>query len=399
MVGMPGAPGAPNVPAQPNGFFAKVLADQQYERGRELEGQGYWEQALLCYRRACGLDRTGTLFLLARGRVCQEHGLEPEAAECYEAVLRLQPNDVVALYNQAQLLAARGDLDAARANLTRILNGDVELLGERAAPVFCRLGDLALRQEQYAAAGAYFRRALDVAPGHAYAAASAGALARLAEFERPVAPDGRIAPKVALYAYAGAVLLGMPGDDGIDIPFSPGLGFDSLEEVAQTLARLVALARRQRWQVDAVAALDPDGQPLAVALAQRLRARVAFTPDTAPRGAAALAVSASGAEPARLASQIEALRERASRTIFYAAGLRHAVWDYRPAPHVVSMPVRLEFPWNRGEVSAPEHAEAYGAELAALLARAPDDGTLAAQLAWYERHSRLVLEDGAPAVS
>ncbi len=387
------------MPAQPNTFFRKVLADQQYERGRDLEGQGYWEQALLCYRRACGLDRASPLFLLARGRVCQEHGLQPEAAECYEAVLRLQPNDVVALYNQAQLLAAGGDLEQARANLEVILAGDVELLGERAAPVFCRLGDLALRREDYLAAAAYFRRALEASPGHAYAAASAGALERLAEFEQPVAPDGRIVPKVALYAYAGAMLLGMPGDNGIDIPITPGLGFDSLTEVAQTLARLVALARHLGWRVDAVVALDPEGQPLAVALAHALDARVAFTAESAPRGAAALGVTATAGQPAQLQAQVETLQSRTRQTLLYAAGLRRPVWEYRPWPHVVSMPVRLEFPWNRGEASAPEHAEAYGAELAALLAEIQEDGTLRAQLAWYARHPNLGIDLAATAVS
>jgi hypothetical protein len=62
------------------------------------------------------------------------------------------------------------------------------------------------------------------------------------------------------------------------------------------------------------------------------------------------------------------------------------------------VPVQLEFPWNRGEAAAPEHAEAYGGELAALVARVTEDeaAALAAfsrrQLHWYATHRRTALD-------
>src|SRR5581483_11589404 len=260
-------------PADPGHFFTKVLADQHYQKGREYEQQGDGERALPSYRRACAYDPHSVLFLLARGHACQAHGLEAEADECYRAALRLRPNDPVALYNQAQLFAARGALEEARANLARIAASDLEALGERAAPIFCRLGDIALRQEDYATAEVHFRRAL------AYAG-----LPRFAEFRQPFAPDGRIAPKIAVYAYGGAVLLGLPGDDGIDIPPYPGLGFDSLDELAQVLARFVAVAREWRWVFDAVVALDAESRPLANALAAALGAHAVAGPEQTPWG-------------------------------------------------------------------------------------------------------------------
>jgi tetratricopeptide (TPR) repeat protein len=380
----------------PNRFFARVMADQQYEKGRELESAGFWERALAAYRRASSLDASNVLYLVARGRVCHAHGLEPEAEECYAVALRLRPNDTVALYNQAQLFAARGQLDAARTNLDRIVSGDGELLGERAAPVYCKLGDIALRREEYAIAELHYRKALAVAPTaptHRYATAALGALARLAEFPAPVQPDGRLDPKVAVYAYAGAIALGMPDDDGIALPLLPALGFDSLEEVAATLARVVRLARHLRWVTDAVCALDAESQPLAIALAAVLDARV-FGPTedgTVPHGAACLAVSATGDDPTELARRIAVLRERCEGVRFYAVGLRHPVWEYIAPPTLVSVPVRLEFPWNRGEASTAEHAEAFGEELALRLRAAleTDDGTTEAQLVWYARHARL----------
>ena len=223
------------------------------------------------------------------------------------------------------------------------------------------------------------------------------ALDRLAEFERPVQADGRLDPKVAVYAYAGAMALGMPDDDGVALPLSPALGFDSLEEVAATLARVVWLARRLRWGIDTVCALDAESQPLTLALAAAFGARSVGLGDESAvgRDATCLAVSATGDDPAELARRLEQLRERAREVRFYAVGLRHPVWEYPEAPAVVSVPVRLEFPWNRGEASAAEHAEAFGEALAASLGAAllNDDGTTEGQVRWYGRHARL--NDGA----
>ena len=374
---------------QPNRFFARVMADQQYEKGRELEGQGYWERALTQYRRACGLDPSSPLYLLARGQVCQGHGLEPEAEDCYAAVLRLRPNDTVALYNQAQLFAARGRLDEARANLSVIVSGDVDVLGERAAPIFSRLGDIAVRREDYAMAALHFRKAQQSDPAQRYAGASLEALDRLAEFTAPVQPDGKVLPKIAVYAYAGAMVLGMPDDNGIDVPLSPGLGFESLDEVARALQRFVTLARHYRWPVESVVALDMESQPLAIALAQALDARSSPQPELAPRGAVTVGVSATAPDPLAYARSAAVLRGRAPRSLLYALGLRQPVWEYRPAVNVVTMPVRLEYPWNRGEAAAQEHAEAFGVELAEHLRVIPADGTLPAQVDWYGRHNRL----------
>jgi tetratricopeptide (TPR) repeat protein len=386
----------PLQPADPARFFTGVLADQHYQKGVQFEQQGEWERALAAYRKASSLDAHRVLFLLARGRVCQGHGLEPEAEECYRLALRLRPDDPVVLYNQAQLFAARGHLDAARANLAKIVDGDVDRLGDRAAPIFCRLGDIALRREDYAAAALYFRRALAYAPDHRYAAVTLEALERFAEFEAPFAPDGFVSPKVALYGYAGAALLGMAGDDGVEVPPYPGLGFDSLTELA--LARFVALARGGGWAYEVVAPLDQESQPLAVALAAALEARAVPAVAHVPWGGRALGVSATGTNPQALHAATGALLERSPSATLYALGLREAIWEYHPAPHVVNVPIRLEFPWNRGEAAAPEHAEAYGAELAQALAQVQlelagelDDFTRR-QWRWYTQHPHLRLD-------
>jgi tetratricopeptide (TPR) repeat protein len=376
-------------PADPGRFFANVLADQHYQRGVQRERQGRWEQALESYRRACALNGRNTLYLLARGHLCQHHGLEPEAEECYRVALQLRPDDTVVLYNQAQLYAARGQLEAARTNLARIVAGNVDSLGDRAAPIYCRLGDIALRREDYATAALHYRRAAECAPEHRYAAAALGALDRFAEFPAPFEPDGRIAPKIALYGYAGAMVLGLAGDDGITIPAYPGLGFESLQELALSLARFTGVAGRYRWSFDAVLALEPESQPLAVALASTLGARPCAAEEQVPRGSSTLAVTATAGDPAALTRSMAALRGRCARTLCYAVGLTHPAWEYAPAPQVVSAPIRLEFPWNRREASAAEHAEAYGAELAEILAATGPDESVAAHARWYAQHPRL----------
>lgn len=379
-------------PADPAHFFARVLADQHYQKGVQREQQGDWHGALLSYRRASALDPHNGLFLLARGHVCQTHGLEPEAEECYRVALRHRPGDTVALYNQAQLLAARGQLEEAQANLARIVAAGVESLGERAAPIFCRLGDIAVRHEDYPLATLHFRRALECTPGHTYATAALGGLKRFAEFERPFDQGGGIHPKVAFYGYAGAILLGLATDDGIAIPVYPGLGFDSLAELAQTLARFTRLARRWGWRFEVVAPLDAESQPLAIGLAAVLGARPLGSVEGCPRGVCALGVTGAGADVAGLSRAVLALRQRTGQALIYAAGVSHPVWEYAPAIQIASVPSRLEFPWSRGEAATPEHAEAFGLELGAALRETTGDETLERQVAWYGGaggHSRL----------
>ena len=84
-------PAEPALPADPARFFTGVLADQHYQKGVQFEQQGEWERALAAYRKASSLDPHRVLFLLARGRICQAHGLPPEAEECYQVALRLRP--------------------------------------------------------------------------------------------------------------------------------------------------------------------------------------------------------------------------------------------------------------------------------------------------------------------
>jgi hypothetical protein len=105
-----------------------------------------------------------------------------------------------------------------------------------------------------------------------------------------------------------------------------------------------------------------------------------------------LGVTGTAADPGAVCRAVAGLRERSGGALLYAVGVARPVWEYSPPLQVASAPCRLEFPWSRGEAGAPEHAEAFGAELAAALAAAPQDTTAPAQAAWYgapEGHARL----------
>ncbi|NDE76337.1 MAG: hypothetical protein EB039_09800, partial [Proteobacteria bacterium] len=75
-------------------FHSRVVADQHYQRGLDQESRGQWERALASFRTACALHPERVLYLLARGRICQTHDLDPEAADCYEHARRIAPRDV-----------------------------------------------------------------------------------------------------------------------------------------------------------------------------------------------------------------------------------------------------------------------------------------------------------------
>ncbi|NDF94525.1 MAG: hypothetical protein EB107_01640, partial [Proteobacteria bacterium] len=103
-------------------FHSRVVADQHYQRGLDQESRGQWERALASFRTACALHPERVLYLLARGRICQTHDLDPEAADCYEHARRIAPRDPVVLFNQAELWARHGRLSMAVQNLEEILS-------------------------------------------------------------------------------------------------------------------------------------------------------------------------------------------------------------------------------------------------------------------------------------
>ena len=68
-----------------------------------------------------------------------------------------------------------------------------------------------LQDEDYQVAETHLRQALVRKPDDPYATAALQALPRLREFAAPYDQDGRLPAKIGIYAYCGALLLGLPG--------------------------------------------------------------------------------------------------------------------------------------------------------------------------------------------
>lgn len=371
---------------------ARIVADRHYRHGMDLEGRGLWERALRHYRTACDLHPQKPLYLLARGRVSQEHGLLDEAAACYALVRKADPKDPVALFNQATLHARTGDLAAAAANLQAILDAAPGPSGARAVATWRLLGDVELaRRDAHAAVVAYGRaRALD--PDDAFLEAIAIAADRIRDLVAD--PDVRIAfgpdglalpPKATAYAFVGAMVLGLPEDDGIDVPAYPPLGFISVEEVAQALARVVAILRRRRPPVTSVVAVEDAAGPVAHALGNVLEASPVPRAGSEAAGTTVY-VSIDGDQP-------EALRVAAGAdpgAWVLCLGLRHPALRYAGTVDAVLITSPAEVPWATSDPRASRPDGDPATALADALARvAPDYAAADRVLAWHLRHPRL----------
>jgi tetratricopeptide (TPR) repeat protein len=369
-------------------FQARVVADRYYREGIDLESRGQWERALRSYRTACDLHPQRLLYLVARGRVCQAHGLTNEAAACYALARKLDPTDPVVLFNEADLLAKRGDLDAAAANLRSLLDREPDRLRVQMAAAWRLLGDLELARRNAEGALHAYRTGADAFPSDRYLSALATAGNRI----REVAASGETAPrfdtegltfpaKASTYAFAGAMLFGLPDDDGVDVPAYPGLGFVSIDEVAEALARPLALFRRRRVPFAAVYAVGPVAAPVAHAFATALGIPVAPDP-IGPR----LTVSLDGEDPAILVREGSDPGDWA-----FCIGMRLAPWHYNGLLDGALVAAPIEVPWATRDTRARPPARDAGEALAhALAVSALDNGATSRHLRWHavRRHLR-----------
>ncbi|MAG34745.1 MAG: hypothetical protein CL878_00625, partial [Dehalococcoidia bacterium] len=369
------------------GFFAKLVAQQHYQSGLAHEQRKGWAEALAAYRDACKGDPQVSLYWLARGTAAQHQRRWDEAAEAYREALALSPADPVVLYNQALLFLARGQREEARRNLDDALRLKSDQLGDRAALVHARLGDLALQDEDYAVAEAHLRQALARKPDDPYAEAARRAIPRLREFAAPYDQDGRLPAKIGVYAYCGAMLLGLPRDNGITIPAGRSGQLSGHSEVAGALRRLVDTVRAFQWHFDALVPLDTQSWPLVQAVAHTLGTHSVRWPQSLQGGSVcAMAVTVSEAGDTDHAAR--AAQEHSDAALLVSLGLRGRPWQVRPQPHVLCVPTAVTLPWADEAETGPEDQE-LGRTLADLVAQQPPDETADLQRAWYREHSRL----------
>ena len=370
------------------GFFAKLVAQQHYQSGLAHEQGGRWAEALAAYRAACAGDPQVSLYWLARGAAAQRQRQWDEAAQAYREALALSPADPVVLYNQALLFLAQGQRQPARRNLEAALRLKGDRLGDRAALVHARLGDLALQDEDYLVAEAHLRQALGRKPDDPYAAAALGALPRLREFVAPYDEDGRLPAKIGIYAYCGALLLGLPGDDGITIPAGRTGQLNEHAEVAAVLRRITDTVLALRWRFDALVPLDASAWPLTLALAHTLGTPAVRWPQSL-QGGTVLALAVTVAETGEGDHAARAAQEHSDAALLCSLGLHGRPWQVRPQPHVLCVPTTITLPWAADEAATASADQALGRTLADLIARQPPDETAAPQREWYREHRRL----------
>ena len=376
-------------------FQARIIADRHYRHGTELEARGQWERALQSFRTACDLHPQRVLYLVARGRICQAHGLENEAAACYALARKVDPTDPVTLFNEADLLARRGDLTSAVANLRALLDANGSALQSHAATAWRLLGDFELARRNAVDAIEAYRRGAVLLPTDPYLRAVVGAGDRLrditasGETAARVDTTGILLPaKAATYAFAAAMLFGLPDDDGIDVPTYPGLGFISIEEVAEALARPLALFRRRHTPFAAVHALELAAVPVARALASALRIPIGENP-SGPR----LSVAVVGENPAAMRRDHEVPGDWV-----LCLGLRHPAWRYADGLDGALIAAEVEVPWSSVDARAKRPEGDVGEALSRALAQASRaDDSIAKHVEWHR--TRPHLRAGAPSVT
>jgi len=120
---------------------------------------GDWATAASLYRRAHALDTTRLAPLLGLGDSLARLGAQDEAAQAYRAALALAPEDVTALRGLGNALVALDEPTLAIPHLERALDrADDPRLYKSLGVAYDMQGD-------HAAAQAYYRTGLNVAPG------------------------------------------------------------------------------------------------------------------------------------------------------------------------------------------------------------------------------------------
>lgn len=374
-------------------FHSRVVADQHYQRGLDQESRGQWDRALISFRIACNLHPERILYLLARGRICQTHDLDPEAADCYEHARRIAPKDPVVLFNQAELWAREGRLSMAIQNLEDILSDGGRHLAGRAMPVHRLRGDLALRTGDHSRADEAFRTALALVPTDAYLQTMVHSVPRFAEFNLD-AEDISGAKRLA-YTHAGAMLFGLLDDDGVTIPDYPGIGLETLEEVASVIAR-PARTLQLLGSPAYIGALDAPSLPIAEAITEVLGSTL-FDPSAPSHNVTSgnpsiLLVTVNASDPETIGAMTSQLRTEGQAVWTYAIGLRHPTGAYHGIIDLISSRAFVEVPWDAPSRQTTLPLEGLGAELASCLRRAigalPTIAAVTSHLAWHSSHRR-----------
>jgi tetratricopeptide (TPR) repeat protein len=390
--------------------FKHVQAYQHIEKGQHLESLGLLDQAMLEFKRAVEADprigaahnslghhyrRKGLLtkaadefrsaVLLTQdyesyfnlGRVLTELEQYAEAAELYGRCLTLDSEDPSAHYELGYTLCGQCKFAEALTQFQALVEKYPEDWELRFALADCHMG-----LKDHAAAERELRHALHSAPPHVDTAAVREALlAAWRHQEFP--PPSKLGWKDLLYAEYGVMGLGSSRDDGLAIPIYEGYDF-GLHDIAVTVSRLLHLVREHDWRFTAVASMDADSMPIALALSQVLEAPTLRVEELHEEDFSLL-VLAIGKQPELCDVTLEHV---AGRMLSFALAL---TWPLEQGPITDIVGVQCTgtctLPWQRMRKPIPKAA---ATSLLRALATGPEEGNQLQQVAYYTQDHKLL---------
>ncbi len=138
-----------------------VAAEESYQEGRDLEGQGKYREAVIYYSHALVLDPAYADVYFDRGFAYSKLGDHEKAVLDYSQAIALGPEDPVVYHNRGFARAKLGDLESAIDDYNRALHID-----PRAASTYLHRGLARQKLGQLALARVDFGEAVRLNPGN-----------------------------------------------------------------------------------------------------------------------------------------------------------------------------------------------------------------------------------------
>jgi len=390
--------------------FKHVQAYQHIEKGQHLESLGLLDEAMLEFKRAVEADpriaaahnslghhyrRKGLLTKAADefrsavllnqdyescfnlGRVLTELEQYAEATKFYQLCLSLDTEDPSARYELGYALCGQCQFAEALAQFQALVDKFPDDWELRFALADCHMG-----LKDHAAAERELVEALRKAPPNADTAAVRDAL--LASWRhQEFPPPAKLGWKDLLYAEYGVMGLGSGRDDGITIPIYDSYDL-SYRDVAVTLSRFLHLVREHEWRFTAVASMDADSLPIALALSQVLEAP-AVQVEELREDDFSLLVLGIGKQPELCDVALEHV---SGRMLSLALAL---TWPLEQGPITDLVGVQCigpcALPWQRMRRRMPRTA---ATSLLRALAAGPEEGNQLQQVTYYTQSHKLL---------
>ncbi len=369
-------------------YSDSARAEEFYERGVELEDNGELEAALEHYEKAIAEDPAFGDAYVEMAYIQLRLGDERRAVENLRKAIRVAGHPL-AYYNLGWIYEGRDRPERAEMLYRKALTVNPEM-----ADAHLGLGAILLNRGRVDEALTHVDRAAQLDADQRYVGyLRESAVPRYKEFSRKLAAGGGIGTlgsKEQVYLDFGAILLGSAGDDGVHIPDEERRLFDEREQVATTCERFLAAARAFRWQFTAVAAVDPESEPLAGLLAERLDLPY-WRPDQVTGPGRVLLVAAALNDTREYFAALDSLEE-ADCTIFsFVLGLAPSSarnLDYRSLPQAIGLLTSGRPYWLTMKLRSDE--DPVERLIADCQAVSSEENNSEEQLSWYGRtHSHL----------